>query len=142
MIIQFHPKEIPSVKGLEIIKKLSQSNKHSVVQAQDKTASEWREIIRSDEELLLLAPVYWWGGSYEFDKWIQDVFSADFAFKYGENGMPVGLLNGRQFELHMTMGTPTAYATTMMANIKTRMETGIFGFCGGKVKVFFYDQEA
>jgi|GEM_PF-1599684 len=142
MIIHFHPLEIPSVKGLEIIRKLTESEKHSVVRVQDKTASEWREIIASDEKLILLAPVYWWGGSYEFDKWIQDVFTPGFAFKYGDNGMPEGLLNGRVFELHMTMGTPIAYATTMIENIKERMGRGIFGFCKAEVKLFFYDPQA
>jgi NAD(P)H dehydrogenase (quinone) len=142
MIINFHPKEIPSIKGLEVINKLTHLDKQNVVHVQDKTASEWKEIIKTDEKLLLVAPVYWWGGSYEFDKWIQDVFSYGFAFKYSENGMPEGLLNGRKFELHMTMGTPTAYATTMIENIKTRMEKGIFGFCNSEVEVFFYDREA
>ena len=53
--------------------------------------------------------------------------------------MPEGLLNGREFELHMTQGTPKAYAAVMRENITTRMDTGVFGFCNAKVAVSFYD---
>jgi putative NADPH-quinone reductase len=142
MIINFHPKEIESKKGPEIITKPNKDNSHTVVHASEKSGDEWRKIISSNEPLVLVAPVYWWGASYEFDKWVQDVFSYGFAFKYNEQGLPEGLLNGRAFEMHMTQGTPLSYAAVMNENIKTRLEKGIFGFTNSKVTLNFYDMHS
>ncbi len=138
MIINFHPKELPSKKGLEIIEKLNADKSHEVVYVTDKTKEEWQALIKSDEKLILVAPTYWWGLGYEFDKWMQDVLSYGFAYEYKE-GFPVGLLAGRPFELHTTQGTPMAYAETLRTNMKQRLEVGIFGFCDAKVDVMFYD---
>jgi NAD(P)H dehydrogenase (quinone) len=142
MIINFHPQEIESKKGLEVIAKLNGDASHAVFHVTDKTIEEWKAIISSDEKLVLVAPTYWWGAGYEFDKWIQVVLSYGYAYKYNEQGMPEGLLNGRAFEFHTTQGTPEAYATSMRENIKQRLEVGIFGFCNAKVDVKFYDKEA
>lgn len=139
MIINFHPKELVSKKGLEIITELNKDGNHAVVHVTDKTKEEWQELFLSDEKLILVAPTYWWGLSYEFDKWAQNVLSYGFAYHYKENGMPEGLLKGREFSLHITQGTPEVYATVMRENMKQRLETGIFGFCDAKVGVTFYD---
>lgn len=138
MIINFHPKEIESKKGKEVIETLNKEGTHTVFHVTDKTAEEWKEIIKTDEKLVLVTPTYWWGLSYEFDKWAQDVLSYGFAYQYTPEGMPEGLLNGRAFELHTTQGTPEVYATKLRANMKERLEVGIFGFCNAKVEVFFY----
>jgi putative NADPH-quinone reductase len=139
MIINFHPKELESKKGKEVISSLEGDGTHEVVHSSDKTRDEWKAIVAGDEKLILVTPTYWWGGSYEFDKWIQNVFSYGFAYQYNESGMPEGLLKGRAFEMHMTHGTPAEYATVMRENIKKRLETGIFGFCNSKVDITFYD---
>lgn len=138
MIINFHPKELPSKKGVEVIATLNADNSHTVVHVPEKTVEEWKEIIKSDEKLVLVAPTYWWGFGYEFDRWLQDVFTYGFAYEY-KDGLPVGLLAGRAFEFHTTHGTPAAYAETLRANMKQRLEVGVFGFCDAKVAVTFYD---
>ena len=139
MIINFHPKEIESKKGASVIATLHTDSNEEVVHSTDKTADEWRAIIKSDEKLTLVAPVYWWGASYEFDKWVQDVFTYGFGYQYKSDGMPEGLLGGRAFEMHMTHGTPMSMAGVMQDNIKLRMEKGIFGFCDSKVAITFYE---
>lgn len=139
MIVNFHPKEIESKKGLEVIASLNKEGVHSVVHVTDKTPEEWKALIKSDEKLIFVTPTYWWGLSYEFDRFAQNVLSYGFAYQYTKEGMPEGLLNGRQFEVHTTQGTPEAYATVLRANMKQRLEVGIFGFCGAKVDVFFYE---
>lgn len=142
MIVNFHPQEIPSVKGVEIIARLNASNDHSEVHAIDKTAEEWQAIIAGTEKLVLVAPIYWGAAGYEFDKWVQNVFTPGFAFQYSAEGFPEGLLEGRAFELHLTHGTPTAYAGRMLENIKSRFVDGIFAFCNATVDIHFYDQQA
>ena len=142
MIVNFHPKEIPSVKGVEIIARLNANNDHTVVHALDKTDEEWQAIIAGNEKLVLVAPVYWGAAGYEFEKWVQNVFTPGFAFQYSAEGFPTGLLKGREFEFHITHGTPTPFAGKMLENIKARLIDGIFNFCDSKVDIHFYDQQA
>ena len=139
MIINFHPEEKESKKGNEVIADINKGSVHEVVHASAKTVEEWQTLLKSDETLILVAPIYWWGASYEFDRWMQNVFSYGFAYQYTENGIPEGLLKGRAFQLHMTHGTPTAYATKMLENIKERMTIGIFGFSDAHVEIFYYE---
>jgi putative NADPH-quinone reductase len=138
MIINFHPKELESKKGKEVISALEQAGGHTVFHVTDKTTDEWKEIVAGNEVVIMVAPTYWWGLSYEFDRFVQNVFTSGFAYKYNEQGMPEGLLKGRAFELHTTQGTPEVYATAMRENMKKRLETGIFGFCDSKVTVTFH----
>jgi putative NADPH-quinone reductase len=138
MIVNFHPKEIESKKGVDVIASLNEGGEHSVFHVTDKTPEEWKTIISGDEKLILIAPTYWWGLSYEFDKWIQSVLSYGYAYQYNAHGMPEGLLKGRAFELHTTQGTPEAYATALRSNMKHRLEIGVFGFCDAKVDVHFH----
>ncbi len=142
MIVSFHPKEIESKKGAEIIARLNASGSEQVIHVTDKTADEWRAIIAGPEKLVFVTPMYWWGAGYEFDKWVQMVFTYGFAYKYADNGMPEGLLNGREFEMHMTHGTPAAFAAPEQENVKMRMTKGIFGFCNAKITMSFYDMTA
>ena len=138
MIINFHPKERESKKGVEVIAGINADGAHQVFHVTDKTSEEWKEVINSDEKIILVAPTYWWGLSYEFDRWAQNVLSYGYAYQYTADGMPEGLLKGRAFELHTTQGTPEVYAANMRANMKERLEVGIFGFCDAKVEIHFH----
>lgn len=138
MIINFHPKERESKKGVEVIASINADGAHQVFHVTDKTTEEWKEVINSDEKIILIAPTYWWGFSYEFDRWAQNVLSYGYAYQYTAEGMPEGLLKGRAFELHTTQGTPEVYATKLRANMKERLEVGIFGFCDAKVDITFH----
>lgn len=138
MIINFHPKEKESKKGVEVIAELNKGDVQEVFHVTDKTTEEWQAVINSDEKIILVAPTYWWGLSYEFDRWAQNVLRYGYAYKYTAEGMPEGLLKGRAFELHTTQGTPEIYATKMRVNMKERLEVGIFGFCDAKVDVTFH----
>jgi putative NADPH-quinone reductase len=135
MIINFHPKEKPSKKGLEVIKTLKADSE--IFHSTDKSTPEWQEIIKSNEKLVLVAPTYWWGPSYEFDKWLQEVFAYNFAYSF-DTGSKVGLLDGREFEFHLTHGTPDEFAQTMKDNIIQRLKLGIFEYSNAKVEVNFH----
>ncbi len=139
MIINIHPKEIESKTGKAIIDQLAKETNEKIVFINDKTATEWQEIVKSDEKLIFVGPIYWWGLGYEFEKWTQDVLTYGYAYKY-EDGSKICLLNDREFEVHLTHGTPSDYANVMKNNISERLEKGIFGFCGAKVKVIFHEQ--
>ncbi len=141
MIINFHPDVAKSKKGIEIISRINQNNSHKIHNVTEKTSDEWKEIIKGDEELILVSPVNWWGPSYLFDEWAKEVLSYGFAYKYNESGVPEGLLNGRKFQFHLTHGTPHEMSDAMRDNIRRRLEVGIFGFCNSIVDVHFYDMQ-
>ena len=139
MIINFHPSEIPSQSCIKIIAELVEQNpSETVIMPNDKTSQEWQNIIKSDESITMIAPTYWWGIGYEFDKWLQSVFAYNFAFSY-DTGAKVGLLDGREFNITLTHGTPEIYAGEMKQNITDRLQKGIFGYCDAKINVNFVD---
>ncbi|QQR93463.1 NAD(P)H-dependent oxidoreductase [bacterium] len=137
MIINFHPKEIESKLGVQVISELNKDNKHQVFHSTDKSKQEWQDIIRSEEELHLVAPVYWWGFSYNFDKWVQDVIAYGFAFLFDETGKK-GLMNGRKFNVHLTHGHTPDGDPTMKENLEERLRTGIFNYVGAEVEIIWY----
>ncbi len=138
MIIDIHSKEIESKSSVKIIKELSDKTNEAVLHITDKDTAAWQEIIKSDEPIRFVGPVYWWGMGYEFDKWIQNILSYGFAYEYKE-GVPTGLLQSRKFEIHLIHGTPAEFATEMRSNISERLTKGVFGFCDATVEVKFYD---
>lgn len=143
MIVNIHSKEIESKNTLEIINNLVAEKgltPEDVVHISDKTPDEWKEIIKSNTPITFVGPVYWWGLGYEFDKWAQNVLSYGFAFEY-RDGSPTGLLNERQFEMHLVHGTPVAFADVMKNNISERVTRGIFGYCNAKCEVKFYEMK-
>lgn len=140
MIINIHPKELPSKNTLAIIEDLKNKYPEEVVHITDKTPDQWQEIIKSDEPMRFVGPVYWWGFGYELDAWMQNVLTYGFAYVY-DNGTPQGLLAGRKFEIHLVHGTPAAYADTMRANITDRLTVGTFGFIQSHVDVMFYEAQ-
>ncbi len=139
MILHIHPKEIESHLGKSIVEKLKNETGQEVVRPEDKTPEAWRAIIDRGEVITIVAPVYWWGLSYEFDKWFQDVFSFGWAFDYTKQ--PTGLLQGKRVIVHLTHGTPTEYAGTMFTNIKERLDKGVFGYCGMEMELHFHEQK-
>ncbi len=137
MIINFHPKEKPTQAGAKLIEKLLLATPTEVVHITDKTAEEWQGMIKSNEPMILAGPTYWWGMGHDFDKWMQDVLTYNFAFSF-DTGAKVGLLDNREFSIHMTHGTPTEYAGEMHKNIEARLKSGVFEYCNAKIDINFY----
>jgi NAD(P)H dehydrogenase (quinone) len=136
MILHIHPTNIPSVIGKKIAETLSVESGQVIVRTTDKTAEEWRLIIDSGEHITIVAPIYWWGLSSDFESWFQDVFASGWAFDYTK--MPTGLLQGKSMTVHLTHGTPDEYAATMKQNIIDRSKTGVFGYCGIETDIHFH----
>lgn len=139
MIINIHPREREANHTLKVIAALVEKHQEPVVHISDKTVSEWQAIIMSDEPMRFVGPVYWWGMGHEFEKWMQEVLSYGFAYQY-ENNVPVGLLDGRAFEVYLVHGTPAVLAQTMRTNITDRITMGIFDKCKAVSTVSFFDQ--
>ena len=94
----------------------------------------YQEQITNAEEIVFVYP-FWWGTMPGILKnWIDSVFTMGFAAKYGKDGRPIGLLQGRSVRIISTSGAPTfLYCINGIrrANKKIWKQT-IVEFCGMK----------
>lgn len=88
--------------------------------------------ISNAEVITLIYPIWWTGIPAILKGYIDRVFSYGFAYKYSEEGIPIGLLAGKKGFIINTQGTPAEYydSTGMTNAMKKTSDIGIFGFCG------------
>ena len=69
----------------------------------------YQDKISNADEIVFVYP-FWWGTIPAILKnWLDTVLSSHFAFKYGENGRPMGLLQGKSVRVISTSGAPTFF---------------------------------
>lgn len=89
--------------------------------------------ITEANELVFVHPMWWIGAPAIMKNWLDNNFSAHFAFKY-ENGRPVGLLKGRTARVFITCDGAMWLYWLIAKPFWTIWNFGILGFCGIKVK--------
>ncbi len=73
---------------------------------QSKEISYYQEQIIWADEIVIIYP-FWWGSMPAILKnWVDSILTAGFAFQYGDNGRPYGLLQGRSVRIITTCGAP------------------------------------
>jgi len=83
---------------------LSFENAHDV--GKSKEVLYYQEQVKWAEEIVIIYP-FWWGSMPAILKnWLDSVLSTGFAFKYGDNGRPMGLLQGKSVRVITTCGAP------------------------------------
>jgi len=88
--------------------------------------------IKWAEEIVIIYP-FWWGSMPAILKnWVDTVFITGFAFTYGENGRPKGLLQGRSVRVISTCGAPKfLYCLNGINRANTNIwKKSIVKFCG------------
>ena len=94
----------------------------------------YQEKVTEADEIVFIYP-FWWGTMPAILKnWIDSVLTMGFAAKYGENGRPMGLLQGKSVRVISTSGAPTFFYCIngiRRANKKIWKQT-IVEFCGMK----------
>lgn len=94
----------------------------------------YQEKVTLADEIVIVYP-FWWGSMPAILKnWIDSVLTMGYAAKYGENGRPIGLLQGKSVRIVSTSGAPTFFYCLngiRRANKKIWKQT-IVGFCGMK----------
>ena len=95
--------------------------------------TEQAEISRADR-LVFIYPVWWAALPARMKGYIDRVFSLGFAYDF-QDGMPVGLLSGKEVLIVNTTGSSgDLYSQSGMHEaIRKTSDTGIFEFCGLKV---------
>ena len=93
---------------------------------------EEQDHISTADVITMIYPIWWAGLPAMIKGYIDRVFSYGFAYKYSEEGSPVGLLAGKKGLIINTQGTPGEYydSTGMTEALKKTSDTGILSFCG------------
>lgn len=103
-------------------------------QASQKPADIEKEhsYITEADVVVMIYPIWWTGIPAMLKGYIDRVFSYGFAYKYNDQGLPVGLLAGKKGFIINTQGTPAEYydSTGMTDALKKTSDAGILGFCG------------
>ena len=97
-------------------------------------ALNYQEQISNADEIVFVYP-FWWGTMPGILKnWIDSVFTMGFAAKYGKDGRPLGLLQGRSVRIICTSGAPTFlyYINGIRRANKKIWKQTIVEFCGMK----------
>lgn len=92
----------------------------------------YQKMILDADEIVFIYP-FWWGSMPAILKnWLDATLYAGFAFKYGENGRPVGLLQGRSVRVMTTCGAPKFfYCLNGINRANTNIwKKSIIKFCG------------
>jgi NAD(P)H dehydrogenase (quinone) len=94
----------------------------------------YQEKVTWADDIVIVYP-FWWGTTPAILKnWIDSVLTMGFAAKYGDNGRPIGLLQGKSVRIISTSGAPTFWYCIngiRRANKKIWKQT-IVEFCGMK----------
>ncbi|MBM7865781.1 flavodoxin family protein [Heliobacterium gestii] len=88
--------------------------------------------IQKADVITMIYPIWWSGMPAILKGYIDRVFSYGFAYRYNDEGVPVGLLAGKNGLIINTQGNTTDYYDSigMTGAVKLTTDTSIFGFCG------------
>ena len=97
-------------------------------------AKRYQDMVSNAEEIVFIYP-FWWGSIPGILKnWIDTVLTMGFAAKYGKDGRPIGLLEGKSVRVISTSGAPTFlyYINGIRKANKNIWKKTIVEFCGMK----------
>ncbi len=94
-----------------------------------------RKLIAWANEVVIVTPNWWSGVPAIFKGYIDRVFVSSFAFEYGANGMPKGLLTGKSAFVYITQDSPCFWTKLFVGDPLWKMiNRGVLKFCGFNVK--------
>ncbi|MZP30606.1 flavodoxin family protein [Heliobacterium undosum] len=90
------------------------------------------DLIAAADGITMIYPIWWSGMPALLKGYIDRVFSYGFAYRYNDEGVPVGMLSGKKGLIINTLGSTTEYYDSigMTEAVKKTTDTSIFGFCG------------
>lgn len=95
-----------------------------------------QEAVMQCDNFIFIYPLWWASLPAMLKGYIDRVFSYGFAYAFTEQGGVDGLLKGKSVLNITTQGTPNEYyeASGMFDALNKTIDSGIFEFCGVKVK--------
>lgn len=106
--------------------------------------ANYQEMVSWSDHMTFVYPLWWAQMPAILKGFIDRVFANGYAFAYGEDGMPIGLLKGRTAQLYISTGNPDDYykASGMHAAQRRIMDEGTFGFCSIETNSTFFGNVA
>ncbi len=105
------------------------------------SGQEARDLIQADiswaDELVFIYPIWWSSIPAILKNFIDNNFTAGFAFRYSKRGLPLGLLEGKVVKMFATADGPPLIYLVNKPIIKYALGKSVFGFCGMKLKSFY-----
>ncbi|MEI7621320.1 MAG: NAD(P)H-dependent oxidoreductase [Candidatus Moraniibacteriota bacterium] len=103
--------------------------------AVDEKIRQIQEKILKATELVVIYPTWWINVPAILKGFYDRVLAAGFAFRYGANGMPEGLLKGKRALVITTAGGPAFYHALLRNNRSLKATTAdTLNFCGVKTQ--------
>ncbi len=105
---------------------------------------KYQDMVTWADHMTIVYPL-WWGHMPAMLKGFFDrVFSNGFAYAYGEDGVPKGLLGGKTAHLFVNTGNPSDYyeQSGMHKALNRVVDEGIFGFSAMESKTTFFGSVA
>ncbi len=106
--------------------------------------ANYQEMVTWADHLTFVYPLWWAQMPAMLKGFLDRVFANGYAFAYGEDGMPKGLLEGRTAKLYINTGNSAEYyEESGMYDAQIRVnDIGIFEFCGIKADTTFFGNVA
>jgi len=106
--------------------------------------AKYQELVSWADHFTFVYPLWWAQMPAILKGFIDRVFSNGFAFAYGEDGMPIGLLKGKTAKLYVSTGNTDEYYSEsgMHSAQKRTIDEGVFGFCGIEASSIFFGNVA
>jgi len=92
-----------------------------------------KRLMAAADELVFVHPVWWSGAPAILKNWIDTIFEAGFAFRYGAKGKIEKLLTGKTGKVFVTAGGPAFIYSFFLSPVRMVWNLGILGFCGVQV---------
>jgi len=106
--------------------------------------ANYQELVSWADHMTFVYPLWWAQMPAMLKGFIDRVFTNGYAFAYGEDGIPVGLLNGKTAQLYISTGNSDEYydATGMLTAQRRVNDDGIFAFCAIDANSTFFGNVA
>jgi len=100
----------------------------------DDKRAKMQNLISWSNHIVFVHPMWWFDTPAILKNWIDVNFMAHFAFRYRENGYPVGLLNDKTADIFITCDMPKVIYYLLFSPIMDVGMKGRISFCGMKVQ--------
>jgi len=89
-----------------------------------------QEHITKADEIVFVFPIWWFGPPAILKNFLDQNFTAGFAYKYNKEGVRKELLEGKSARIFVTADGPWWVYFVFRISIYVRWSQGVLGFCG------------
>jgi putative NADPH-quinone reductase len=107
----------------------------------DPSVNAMQQKISASNELVFIFPLWWFAEPAIMKNFWDKNMTARFAYQYGSNGRPQGLLKGKTAKVFVTADGPKIFHYLLLNPVKKIWKTARLGFCGIKLESYMLIDE-